>query len=274
MLDASPIASTVPFLTNLAAVNANEPGVVLITAFCATILAEREPAVLGAARDLLAMFDALESIDTDALDALVVCELQRRLPHAGLSSAAVARLAAAAASSVKAAPPEVRAQGRVRYLTRALADAGLLGRSLLTPHPAGVDALLAHPEGLFEANNDQLIDLCDHLDAGAVDIEQVAADVLALVALGELRNYSIDAGCRLVRTLARVGNRSAAYADGVDFLRMQRRADGSYGFLNPFLDLSAAGITEPQTQFFLPLTMNVVWALADVQSAESEAVLV
>jgi hypothetical protein len=76
--------------------------------------------------------------------------------------------------------------------------------------------------------------------------------------LAELRNYRVDVACKLLRTALQLGIPCPEAAEGINFIALQRRRDGYYGFSNPLLE-SAEASADKRLSLYLPLTINAVW---------------
>lgn len=157
---------------------------------------------------------------------------------------------------LNAQSPEVRAIGRVRQIASSLSKLGF-------PTPVaslskGAADLLNDHESWLTAPAPHLSDLADHLLADDVRLDEANTKILSLIALGELRNYRIDVGCKLLRAGLQLGVSCEETRDGVDFIALQRRRDGRYGFLDRLAE-KPEQTADPDVTLFLPMTLNAVW---------------
>jgi hypothetical protein len=128
------------------------------------------------------------------------------------------------------------------------------------------------PEKWFTASVASLAELADHLLADQRQLDEIEVQILALIALAELRNYRVDLGCALLRAVFHLGVPCPESIEAFNFIALQRRRDGRYGFANQF-----AEATEPDEEqhlsLYLPLTVNAVW-LFSMEAANRRMALV
>jgi hypothetical protein len=119
-------------------------------------------------------------------------------------------------------------------------------------------ALLATPENWFDASSAELAEIADHVAADGERLDSISTCILSLVALAELRNYRVDLGCSLLRAALEFGEPCAESVDALNFIALQRRRDGRYGFPNQFAE-TASPAGDPNLTIYLPLTVHAVW---------------
>jgi hypothetical protein len=119
-------------------------------------------------------------------------------------------------------------------------------------------ALLRSPEQWFNVPVNVLSEIADHLVAERRILDDLSADVLSLIALAELRNYRFDVGCKLLRAVIQKGESGVKTVEAMNFVALQRRRDGYYGFSNQFVE-SGESAPDKHLSLYLPLTLNAVW---------------
>ena len=101
--------------------------------------------------------------------------------------------------------------------------------------------------------------------AGSDDLDSVA-HALPIWMLAALRRNHLEAGARLIRTMAYVGLReTTAYAQGIGFLLMQQHPEGYFGFWAKVVSevrLKNAEFEERES-LQLPVTTACLWTLAE-----------
>ena len=157
---------------------------------------------------------------------------------------------------LEAQPPEIRSTGRVRQIASTLSKLGFPNQ--VASPTKETKNLLNEKESWFSAPASKLSDLADHLIADDVPLDETDTKILSLIALGELRNYHLDIGCKLLRTVLQLGVPGEETRDGVDFIALQRRRDGRYGFLDRLAE-KPEQTADPDTTLFLPMTLNAAW---------------
>ncbi|MDV6316267.1 hypothetical protein [Idiomarina sp. HP20-50] len=164
-------------------------------------------------------------------------------------------------------PDEVLELGRLHLTKHLLNELGIK----LPKLPIGKDMsdFLQSPEDWLTASDEQLSNLIDIMLANQSTISTADSDILSLIAIAELRNYKVDLGSKILRFVIHHGKANAMVQEAIQFAAVQRRQDGLYGFLNPFKEenmddeMSLKG-------FHLPMTLNVLWLISCLQSADSE----
>ena len=193
--------------------------------------------------------------DQLGLDPVLLIEIYRLLKDGGIEPAAIGALLERVGAELLTQDERIQAMGRVRYIASQLT---CLGFSARAAKPTKEMALLMRsPENWFSATAADLAELADHLVADRRRLEHDASQILALIALAELRNYRVDLSCSLLRAVFQLGEPSAEAADALSFIALQRRRDGRYGFSNQFVEASAGA--DEHLELFLPLTVNAVW---------------
>jgi hypothetical protein len=194
--------------------------------------------------------------DKLSLDPLLLVEIHRMLRGAGWTVAQLEDLLDRIVSELSRQSPEALSTGRVRYIASQLAPLGY--RIKLTGPSKEVSSLLESPASWFSLSLPALADLADHLIAGGRELDEISTNVLSLIALAELRNYRIDVACKLLRTAMQLGVRCPEANEGLNFIALQRRRDGYYGFSNQLLE-SADSAGDKHLSLYLPLTVNALW---------------
>lgn len=194
--------------------------------------------------------------ETLDLDPLLLIELYRTLNEAGIEVASLRSVVQRIASDLSSQPAEVQCVGRVRRMAARLKSLGFAVKVSKPSKPMA--ALVASPEAWFGASAAELAELADHLTADDNELTEIPSRILALVALAELRNYRIDLGCALLRVAFQFGEPSAESVDALNFIALQRRRDGRYGFPNLFTESVESG-RDQHLSLYLPLTVNAVW---------------
>jgi len=194
--------------------------------------------------------------DKLGLDPLLLIEVCSMLQGAGKSVAALDELLRRMASSLGAQSAETQQVGRVRVIAAKLAASGFAIRA--AGKSREISRLVDSPDRWFGCSLAQLSEIACHLAADGEPLDETSTRILSLLALAELRNYRVDLGCTLVRTVFELGEPCVESSEALNFIALQRRRDGRYGFPNQF----ATGTTtdgDPHLSVFLPLTVNVAW---------------
>src|SRR5262245_22619655 len=152
---------------------------------------------------------------TLGLDPLLLIEIHRILAGAGKTVSVLDELHRRMAMELRQQPAETRQVGRVRLIASRLEGLGYAAEPAQPDKDAA--ALLQAPERWFGAPVPQMADLADHLVADALSLDDVATRVLSLIALAELRNYRVDLGCTLLRTVFELGEPCREAADALLF---------------------------------------------------------
>lgn len=193
------------------------------------------------------------------MDPVLLIEIYRRTRGSGTEPAGFRLLLERMAAELAAQPEETRRIGRVRFIASQLAA---LGFAIRPARPAReVEKMLRTPERWFTASAAEIAEIADHLLAGEEPLDRLSSRILSLIALAELRNYRVDLGCALLRVVFQLGERCQESEDALNFIALQRRRDGRYGFPNQMAESSGAG-DDPHLKLYLPLTVNAVWLLS------------
>lgn len=190
------------------------------------------------------------------LDPLALIEIHRMVKREGREVAPLSELLAKIAPELEKQPAEVRTVGRVRVIAALLSELGFPLKAVRASKDTA--NLLDDEESWITAPASRLSDLADHLVADRVSLDEPKSRILALIALGELRNYRLDLGCKLLRAVMQLGVLCEETQDGADFIALQRRRDGRYGFLDRLAEKSEP-VADPELTLYLPLTLNAVW---------------
>jgi uncharacterized protein YciW len=140
-------------------------------------------------------------------------------------------------------------RGRARYIQSLLSGPS----SVVSPPPASS----LDPVTLLQWNSPQIVAYAYELMAQPFSLDQDLADCLALIALSDLRKYRFDAACALLCALLLCGCRSAYLDDGMEFIRLQRRSNGSYGHVN-MLNKKNVIPDDLDRHFHLPFTIHAL----------------
>ena len=130
-----------------------------------------------------------------------------------------------------------------------------LDQRLCTDFDASLDEL--DPVAILQWTSPQLIAYAYELMAQPHRLDPDLADCLALIALSDLRKYRFDTACTLLCALLCCGCRSAYLDDGMAFIRLQRRSNGSYGHVN-MLNKKNVIPDDLDRQFHLPFTVHAL----------------
>ncbi|MFV2072659.1 MAG: hypothetical protein ACC742_08405 [Thermoanaerobaculales bacterium] len=218
-----------------------------------------EPAAAAAEAATLAQA-VLDHPDRDGLDLdpLLLVTCYALLADEGVEVSRVSDLVTEIARRLGTLGADVRLVGRIRHITSLLAARGF---------EASIDApakemlqLTREPGKLLNASGEVVADFADHLFADQTALDEDLTVMLALISLGELRNYRVDLGAKLLRLCVAQGRPCEEAGEGLNFVALQRRRSGAYGFLNPFLPAEERNENLDEA-FFLPMTLNAVWLL-------------
>jgi hypothetical protein len=190
------------------------------------------------------------------LDPLPFIEIHLILKKGGREVAELRQLLEQIVPELEAQSPGVRSMGRLRYIASSLSKLGLPIKDVTPSKEAA--ALLNDDESWINAPAGQLSDMADHLLADDVKLDETDTRILSLISLGELRNYRIDVGCKLLRAALQLGAPCEEVRHGIDFMALQRRRDGRYGFMDRLTEKSEQD-ADPNLILFLPMTLNAVW---------------
>lgn len=237
------------------------PAVSVQTLFGRCCLAPLAPAPAWAplAEEATALAESLARLGAQGsadLDPLPLIEIHRMLKREGREVAPLRDLLAKIGPELEKQPAEVRSIGRVRVIASRLAELGFPAK----PARPSKDAanLIEEEESWITAPAARLLELAEHLVADRTTLDETKSRILALVGLGELRNYRLDLGCKLLRAVLELGVPCEEARAGVDFIALQRRRDGRYGFVDRLSERSGAA-ADPELTLHLPLTLNAAW---------------
>ncbi|MFP2905398.1 hypothetical protein ACLESD_10140 [Pyxidicoccus sp. 3LFB2] len=189
------------------------------------------------------------------LDPLLLVSCHAVLADKGIKVAPLTELLAEVARAFVALPPDLRKMGRVRHVASLLADCGFAVKA--DPPGKEVLELTKTPSKMLNASVQTLTELVDHLSVDKTELSTDLTVMLALTALGELRNYRVDLGAKLLRLVVARGQHCEELEEGMNFIALQRRRNGAYGFYNPFQGEESA--EKMEKAFFLPMTLNAAW---------------
>lgn len=128
-------------------------------------------------------------------------------------------------------------------------------------------------ERLYEMDAEQVGHTCHDLavatrfgaaPSGLAEEIRVALELpLSAIALAYLRDYRLDLGCLVVRTLHYLAVGAKATAQAVPFLLLQQQAAGCFGFVSqPGLLRLRDRQADLDLEVFLPTTFECLWTLA------------
>jgi len=194
--------------------------------------------------------------DQLGMDPVLVIEIYRLLKESGFEAGSMRAVVERMAPELLEHPEEMQRLGRVRLIAAKLEA---LGFPIRQAKPAKtMAAMLKSPEKWFSAPAAEIAEIADHVLADQRPLDLLSSRILALIALAELRNYRIDLGCVLLRTVLQLGQPCPESEDALNFIALQRRRDGRYGFPNQFVESSEPG-DDQHLKIYLPLTVNAVW---------------
>ena len=202
-----------------------------------------------------------------ALDPLVLLTHFLDLQDAGHESSGLKSLLAKIHAQLRGLPKEVQRLGRVRRTAQLLRRAGFEAR--VEPVADSFWEAMEQPQRLLTLSSDAIQDFVDHVAVEELALDAVRAEILALIALSELRNYRIDYAAHILRVLLSALSDGGASAhlggsgyieEAINFIAVQRCRNGSYGFIEPFREDEFAGVDRDRN-FHLPFTLNAVWLL-------------
>jgi hypothetical protein len=148
----------------------------------------------------------------------------------------------------------------------------------LHPRPAGIDyaEILAFARILSLASplsevEDLLLRINSWTSFGTSQIkldqsDTWIAELLAGFAMSCLRKYDLIMGCRILRAMSYLGVRSESIDQGLRFLRLHQRSEGSFGFFGT--EVRRLSRMEPDgfsadRDLYLPVTIECLWALRE-----------
>ncbi|HEY4083135.1 MAG TPA: hypothetical protein VGM81_20820 [Burkholderiaceae bacterium] len=205
------------------------------------------------------------------LDPLVLLTHHLALQDAGQESAGLKLLLAKIHLQLRGLPKDIQRLGRVRRTAQLLRRAGFEAK--VEPVADSFWEAMEQPQQLLTMSSDALQDLVDHIAVEELAIDPVRSEILALIALSELRNYRIDYASHVLRLLLSSANPrgcSDYIEEAINFIAVQRGRNGSYGFIEPFREDEFAGLDRDRN-FHLPFTLNAVWLLQVQAQAQAQA---
>jgi hypothetical protein len=194
--------------------------------------------------------------DELAIDPLLVVQIRLMLMSAGMDVAILRELVDLIAGELAGQGEDIRIQGRVRRIASLLTSLGYVN-DVVKP-PGDTLRVLDNPGVWLGLPTAQLSDVVDHFFADKAGLDDMGSQIMSLVALGELRNYRLDFGCKLLRLVFSQGVICLEANEALNFVALQRRRDGGYGFVNPFLEAEQSE-GDNALSLHLPATLNAVW---------------
>lgn len=197
------------------------------------------------------------------LDPLLIVETYLMLRKAGCDVPQLATLTKRIATELAMQSKDIRSRGRVRLIASRLS---YLGYAVDINKPrAQVSALVRSTDNWLALPSSDLSEIVDHLFADSTVINEINSQILSLVALGELRNYKVDIGCKVLRLVILQGTFCDEATEALNYIAVQRRRNGGYGFVNPFTEETQEPLQQPlniDLSLHLPMTLNAVWLFA------------
>lgn len=194
--------------------------------------------------------------DELGLDPLMIAETHIMLESVGFASDSLCVLVKRISTALAAQSEDIRSRGRVRLLASRLRTLGCSAVVTKADHVAAT--LIKSPDKWLTLPSLEMSEFADHLFADCTAINEINSEILSLVALGELRNYRVDVGCKLLRLILLQGVPSDETEYGIQYVAVQRRRDGGYGFVNPFVEENQ-DVRKVDLSLHLPMTINAVW---------------
>lgn len=227
------------------------------------------PAGINVARTIADMTSYVEDLMRDpnanqlGLDPLLLVEADWILQQSGRAIPALRPLVSRVAKELAAQPEKVASLGRVRLLNARLRYLGYSAAEV-GPHRSA-EILLKNTSSWLNAPLAELGDLVEHLMADGDRLDPVQSEALSLIALAELRNYRVDVGCKVLRLILRQGEVQEETVEALNYVAVQRRRNGSYGFTNPFQEKNVDAATN-DLSLHLPMTLNAAWLFSTVEA--------
>lgn len=99
------------------------------------------------------------------------------------------------------------------------------------------------------------------------------AESFGFLLLDALRNYDLEAGTLLLRTLRYLGARQRRFIRlAADYLSAQQQEDGRFGYLGREIIKMRNPRLDADVEIYLPITVSVLWALAETLAPGFRAV--
>ena len=158
--------------------------------------------------------------------------------------------------SLQSQSEAIQAMGRVRNMNKNLIELGC--NNQLSQQPKAIQKQLKDDAAWLTLSNDELIEMTLHCIADDRQLNEQESEIISLIALGEMRNNQIDAASKLLKLVIELGVLGDATQESLNFVAMQRRRQGYYGFNNPLVDEQVQS-DEQLISYHLPLTINILW---------------
>lgn len=158
--------------------------------------------------------------------------------------------------SLQSQSATVQVMGRVRNMNKHLIELGC--NNQLSQQPKAIQKQLKDDAAWLTLPNDELIEMALHCIADNRQLNEQESEIISLIALGEMRNNQIDAASKLLKLVIELGVLGDATQESLNFVAMQRRRQGYYGFNNPLVDEQVQS-DELLITYHLPLTINILW---------------
>jgi hypothetical protein len=193
-----------------------------------------------------------ESLD---LDPLMLIGIFRLLREMKLDVAPLRSMIEEVSFQIAGLDSSTAKVGRVRHIAASLMELGFDAPG--SSRPRSVTSLISDPGRLLLESSEVISDVVDHLVADRLEIDQDLGMLLALIGLSECRAYNIETATKILRYLIETGIRAPTVTEGLTFIALQRRRNGSYGYIHPERRPDQTDI-EVECSFFLPVTFNAI----------------
>lgn len=205
----------------------------------------------------------------DETDPLVIAQVYLELERLGISVSVVGQLVQELHDSVLRIPEDMWQRPKIWLLGRLLGvwpDRALERASSLLV--TGPDFLFLDANGIQEQCNLWMaLTNVGRSQVHPVFEQHVRAlqDVLPSTLLAECQKYHLEAAADLLRTMVYLDLPcDDDLREGVEFLLMQQRRDGSFGFVNPIGSRHQQSLPNRLVGIHLPWSLAATWALVDV----------
>jgi hypothetical protein len=211
-------------------------------------------------QDLSAFVDVINNNSQShnlALDPLLVLEADLMLRNARTVNPVFSKITDRIAEELSQQPSKILSTGRVRLMAAHLQR---LNYSVKAATPDKLSTELLRSSSVWiSASQQDLVGLTENLLANGTPLNPTQSEILSLIALAELRNYHVDVACKLLRLVLQHGQISSITREAVNYVALQRRRNGAYGFVSPFLEQHDTRHSDLDLALYLPMTLNATW---------------
>jgi len=188
------------------------------------------------------------------LDPILLIEYFKSLKAVNADTPAFRNLAGTVAEHFAKAKGAMAKESRMLRLERLLADVGI------GPSPTKINRAFKECGEMLLEPSEKIAARVDLAIASGENPSPQVAELLAILALAELRDYRIDFATHILRFLVSSDHIDGFVTEGISFVALQRTREGSYGFFDP---LNEQNIDERQrdSAFRLPVTLNAIWLI-------------